>query len=86
MDRWFYSCLSMWIVYKPRSVSYILAGEFREGYSPTTQFACLGAPFLNVFWLRSRSISLLPSQNKSEPEMVGLVPSFWGVDQTELSA
>ena len=32
-----------------RSVSYILAGEFREGYSPTTQFACLGAPFLNVF-------------------------------------
>ena len=21
----------------------------REGYSPTTPFACLGAPFLNVF-------------------------------------
>ena len=32
-----------------RSVSYILAGEFREGYSPTTQFACLGAPFLQRF-------------------------------------
>ena len=71
---------------KLRSGPYILAGEFREGYSPTTHFVCLGAPFLNVFLTRSRSISLSPSQNKSEPEMVGIVPSFWGVDQTELSA
>ena len=42
-----------------RTVSDILAGEFREGHSPTTQFACLGAPFLRVF-------SLSSSQNKSQ--------------------
>ena len=31
-----------------RSGSDILAGEFREGYSPTTPLACLGALFLYV--------------------------------------
>ena len=39
--------------------------------------------FSHRFLTRSRSISLSPSQNKSEPEMVGIVPSFWGVDQIE---
>ena len=27
----------------------ILAGEFREEYSPTILLPCLGTPFLNVF-------------------------------------
>ena len=42
--------------------------------------------FSQRFLTRSRSISLSPSQNKSEPKVVGMVPSFWRVGQTELSA
>ena len=42
--------------------------------------------FSQRFLTRCRSISLSPSQNKSESEVVGIVPSFWCVGQTELSA
>ena len=38
------------------SGSDILAGEFRERYSPTKPLACLGAPFLYVLTLSLRLV------------------------------
>ena len=59
------------ISYVLRSGPDILAGEFREGYSPTTPFACLGAPFLNVFWL-----ALVPSRSRLRRTRVS--QKWWG--------
>ena len=71
-------CTKVGIIYIGRWVSW---GVFSH------HTVCLPrCSFSQRFLTRSRSISLSPSQNKSEPEMVGIVPSFWGVDQTELSA
>ena len=58
----------------------ILAGAFRNAYSPTIGTACLPrCSCLQRFLTRSRSISFSPSQNKNEPEVMGLAPSFWCV-------
>ena len=58
----------------------ILAGEFRNAYSPTIGAACLPrCSCSHRFLTRSRSVSLSPSQNKSESEVVGTAPSFWCV-------
>ena len=42
-------------------------------------FRLLHASSMFICSKRSRSISFSPSQNKSEPEVMGLAPSFWCV-------
>ena len=65
----------------------ILAGAFRNAYSPTIGTACLPrCSCLQRFLTRSRSISFSPSQNKSEPGDGVSAKLLVCIGQTELSA